>query len=118
MWPLLPRGSVELASLVSHARPPLSRLEILQTMELATETGWRMQLVTAEVRGAEGTIETRLAALYEVVHWAGFALAIASDPASYDRHRQALVEMFTSATPDLHALEPACVKDLFRMDSP
>ena len=114
--PMVPRGTLDLPSVIGRDRPPLSRLEVLQTLELATDVGWRMQLITASVIDAAGPRETRLAAIYDVIHWNAVVLAIGSDAAVYDAHREAVVQMLVAARPHLSHAEPVCVKHLWEME--
>jgi hypothetical protein len=113
--PIVGRGVLELRSILEIDRPPLSRWEPRQTVQLATVSGWPMQLITAAMVGPAGDLETRLAAVYEFLHFSGVALAVARDPDVYEEHRLALVAMLGSARPHLRPDEPVTIRELWDM---
>lgn len=114
--PLVPRAAFDLNGAVGQERPPLSRVDVLQAVDMQSATGWHMRLITAAVRTPGAPDETRLAAVYDVIHWAGFAMAIASAPDVYERHRETVLGVLVGARPDLRAgREAVCVKDLWEL---
>ena len=112
VWPLQPRIGTDVRAFLGVNRPPISRLRVVQSMDLATESGWHIHLLTGLVDHALG-VETRLGAVYEVLHWVGFVLAIGTDAAVYAAYRERLVTWLVAARPNLQGDEPLCVKDLF-----
>jgi hypothetical protein len=115
---IFPQGSVDLATLLERDRPPLSRWEAAQSVELTTTVGWPMQLITATMVGPAGPVETRLAAVYQFLHYAGAAVAIAADPQVYETHRLTVIGIFRSARPNLRPEEPLCVNELWELCDP
>jgi hypothetical protein len=74
-----------------------------------------MEIITASVHDMRGVIETRLAAIYTMIHWAACAVAVSTDPEVYEAERPVLLQLFASARPALRTFAPACIHELWDM---
>jgi hypothetical protein len=99
--------------------PPGSTVEYLQILDpLETDDGWRMKLVTLEVKGPGGArLEIRIGAVYEMLYYVGTAIARIA-PAAAEADRAAVVELLQSARPHLWPDDPVSIAELWSMEDP
>ena len=94
--------------------PPGSRVEYLQLDDARrARNDWPMKLVTLQVMDAAGThLEMRIAAVYEMVHHLGIAVAHVAD----EQDRDVVVGILDSARPHLWPDEVVCIAELWSME--
>src|SRR5262245_48335609 len=112
---LYSRAAVDLPSLLRVDSPPLARWQHHQTVDATTVTGWPMEITTATMVDASGVRDTRLAAVYSIVHWVGCAVAVCSNAELYEEQRPLLLRLFASARPYLRTAAPTCIHELYDM---
>jgi hypothetical protein len=118
--PLLPKSGFQPLPILEEGRPPASEVQVIQLLEHArTRDGWPMRLATYRFVGEDGApLETRLAATYEMIHFAAAAVARATDGAAYERRRQEVLAIFTSVRPHLWGAEPVTIAELWAVGDP
>jgi len=116
--PLIAKGA-DPRPLFERDLPAGATVEYLQILDpLETDDGWRMKLVTLEVRDPAGTrLEIRIGAVYEMLYYVGAAVAHVP-PAAADEDRPVVVGMLQSARPHLWPDDPVCVAELWSMEAP
>ena len=116
--PLAGKG-LDPRTLIERDLPPGATVEYVQVLDpLETRDGWRMKLVTLEVRGPGGArLEVRIAAVYDLLYYAGVAVAHIP-PTSADDDRPDVLAILASARPHLWPAEPVCIAELWSMEDP
>jgi tetratricopeptide (TPR) repeat protein len=93
--------------------PKGARVNLGNTAELQTTTGWPLRLLEAEVVTGDGQlVEVRACAFFSFFEHASAAIVRTADRAHLEAHREAILEILKTGRPDWSG-EPTCVAEVW-----